>query len=420
MVQTPRTVNYKLTDKKIQALKPLGKPYPVADGGGLFIEVLASGSKVWRFAYIVNAKRGKVTVGTYPATGIKAARDAHEAMRVQIAQGIDPARQKQIEKIEAIAAAEKQHSFKDFAEIWLIEGNTNITARSLKQKRTWLTGDIYPAFGALPLGQVHAADVRDLLETLRNTPVKAEGVRSIIKQVFDYAALKLLVTYNPATPMKGLVAKPPATHYQPLEVDQIKTFVESFRTSNAHIGTRLALEFLMLTVVRKDNVSKARWAHIDTDAKTWTIPGRTVGANGFMKTPNPHTVYLSTQAMRVLAQAKELSGKSEWVFPSVTRLSEPMGEVTINHLLRRLKAAGDCPPDFAPHGLRSTFSTMANEAGIAPDVVEVCLAHAEKNAVRAAYNRAKYAPQAREALQWYADKLDQIIKGADVIQFKAA
>ena len=419
MVQTLRATNYKLTDKKIQALKPQSKPYPATDGAGLFIEVLVSGSKVWRFAYILNAKRGKVTIGTYPAIGIKAARDTHEAMRQSVARGIDAARQKQIDKIEAIASATK-HSFKGFAEIWIQEGNANITARSLKQKTAWLANDIYPAIGSIPLAQVHAADVRDLLETLRNTPVKAEGVRSIIQQIYNYAALKLLVTYNPATPMKGLVKKPSATHYAPLEIGQIKPFIEAVRTSNAHIGTRLALELLMLTVVRKDNVCKARWEHIDLTAQTWTIPGRTVGANGFMKMPQAHTVHLSTQALNILAQARDLSGKSQWVFPSVTQLSLPMGEVTMNHLLRRLKAAGECPPDFAPHGLRSTFSTLANESGIAPDVVEVCLAHAEKNAVRAAYNRAKYAPQAREALQWYADKLDQIIKGTDVIQLHAA
>lgn len=420
MVQSPRVVNYKLTDKKIQSLKPKSKPYPVTDGGGLFVEVLVSGSKIWRFAYLINKKRGKVTIGAYPEIGIKAARDSHEAMRKDVKRGVDLARQKQIDKIEAIANEAKSHTFKDFAEIWLNEANTTITVRSRKQKTDWLTNSIYPAIGHIPLGQVHAADVRDLLEQLRNTPTKAEGVRSIIQQVFNYGALKLLVTYNPATSMKGLVEKPQATHYRPLEVEQIKPLIDAVRSSNAHAGTRLALQFLMLTVVRKDNVCKARWEHFDLAARTWTIPGRTVGANGFMKMPEPHTVHLSRQAMTILTEAKKLSGASPWVFPSVSRLAYPMSDITINHLLRRLKAAGECPPDFAPHGLRATFSTIANEHGIAPDVVEVCLAHAERNSVRAAYNRARYAPQARECLQWYADELDRLTHGADVIELKAA
>ncbi len=271
----------------------------------------------------------------------------------------------------------------------------------------------------MPLVKVHAADVRDLLETMRNTPVKASGVRSIVKRIYEYAAMKLLVTYNPAAPMKGLIKVPQATHCRPLSVAEIGPFVESIRTCNAHIGTRIAVEFLLLTAVRKDNACKVRWAHVDLKAPTWTIPGRTVGCNGFMKMPEPHTVYLSDQAIRLLERARELSASSEWVFPSVFSRSKPMAECSINHLLSRLKDAGSCPADFAPHGLRSTFSTLANDGGIIFDVVEVCLAHQERNAVRAAYNRAKYAPQCREALQWYANRIAQIVKGADVIKFKA-
>ena len=420
MAHFPRAVNYTLTDKKINATKPRDKPFPLADGGGLYLEILVSGSKVWRYSFGFDGKRTKATIGPYPLITIKEARDKHEELRKQLLDGINPARQKQIDKIEAAAAVEQTQTFKDFAQTWLAEQQTTITQRSLKQTNNWLTNDIYPAFGALPLGQVHAKDVRDLLEAMRNTPVKASGVRSIVERIYKYAAMKLLVTYNPATPMKGLIKVPKATHYRPLSVAEIGPFLESVRTCNAHIGTRIAVEFLMLTAVRKDNACKARWEHIDLKARTWTIPGRTVGGNGFMKMPEPHTVYLSDQVVRLLERARELSASSEWVFPSVFSRSKPMAECSINHLLSRLKDAGSCPADFAPHGLRSTFSTLSNEGGILLDVVEVCMAHQERNAVRAAYNRAKYAPQCREALQWYANRIDQIVKGADVIQFKAA
>jgi integrase len=422
MAQTIRTIRYKLSDTKIRdkANKPRDKAFPLADGGGLFLEVLPTGTRIWRYSYGFTGKRTKATIGPYPLIGIKEARDRHETMRRQLLDGINPARQKQIDKIEAAAAVEQAQTFKEFAEIWLAEQQTTITDRSRKQTGRWLTNDIFPALGALPLGKVHAADVRDLLEAMRNTPVKASGVRSIVERIYKYAALKLLVTYNPATPMKGLIAKPQATSYRPLSVPEIGPFIEAVRTCNAHSGTRIAVEFLMLTAVRKDNVCKARWAHFDLDKRTWTIPGRTVGGNGFMKMPEAHTVYLSDQAVALLERAQELSETSEWVFPSVFSKNTPMAECSINHLLSRLKAAGSCPADFAPHGLRSTFSTLANEGGIFPDVVEVCLAHQERNAVRAAYNRAKYAPQCKHALQWYADKLDQIIKGADVIRLRAA
>ena len=424
MVQSPRAVNYKLSDKKIQAAKPKEKPYPLADGGGLYVEVLVSGSKVWRYAYMSAGKRGKVTIGAYPAISIKAARNAHEGFRSSLVIGIDPARQKQVDKIEAAATVVQAQTFESFARLWFAEKLALATARTQNQNLAWMVNDVFPVMGDLPLGEVHASDVLKLLEGMRNTPTKANNIRAIIDRIYQYAAQKLLVTYNPATPMKGLIDKPPAAHYPPLKPSEIHRFIESVRTCGAHQGTRLAVEFLLLTVVRKDNVCKARWAHIDLEAKTWMIPGRTTGANGFMKMPAPHIVYLSRQAMTLLENAKYLSSTSEWVFPSVQKLSLPMGDVAINHLFSRLRAAGSIPPDFKPHGLRSTASTILNEhkytMGFDSDVVETILAHKEKDMTRGSYNQAKYANPVALALQWYADHIDKLVAGADVIQLKTA
>jgi integrase len=420
MAQSPRSVNYTLTDKKVAAAKPKAKPYPLADGGGLYIEVLLSGSKVWRYSYGFNGKRTKVTIGPYPAIGIKAARDAHEALRATLATGINPARKKQIDKVERHAAAAQVQSFETFARLWFDEKLANATVRTRTQNLAWMVNDVFPVIGSIPLGDVHASDVLKLLEGMRNTPTKANNIRAILERIYQYAAQKLLVTYNPATPMKGLIDRPPAVHYPPLKPSDIHGFIEAIRTCRAHQGTRLAVELLLLTVVRKDNVCKARWAHFDLAAKTWTIPGRTVGGNGFMKMPAPHTVYLSKQALALLEKAKYLSATSEWVFPSVYKLSEPMTEQAMNHLFSRLRAAGELPADFKPHGLRSTASTMMNEQGIAPDVVETILAHKEKNATRGSYNHATYTKAVTDALQWYSDHIYKLAAGADVIQFKAA
>lgn len=415
-----RTINYTLTDNKIKAVKVKAKPYPLADAGGLYVDVLTSGSKVWRYSYRIDGKRTKVTIGNYPAIGIKAARDAHEGFIAMLATGINPARQKQIDKIERLAKVTQEQTFKSFAGLWIKEKLTLLTARSQKQTTAWLNNDVFPVIGALPLGTVHASDILKLLEGMRNTPTKANNIRAIIERIYQYGAQKLLVTYNPAVAMQGLIDQPPATHYQPLQTNEIRNFLQAVRTCGAHQGTKIAVELLMVTAVRKDNVSKARWEHIDMEAKTWTIPGRTIGANGYMKAPRPHTVYLSTQALALLEKARYLSGESQWVFPSVQKLSEPMVEQAINHLFSRLRAAGDIPQGIKPHGLRSTASTIMNEHHIAPDVVEVILAHKEKNATRGSYNRAQYVNDVAVALQWYADKLDKLVAGADVIQFKAA
>lgn len=421
MAQIQRAINYKLNDKTIQAAKPKPKTYPLTDGGGLFLEVLPTGGKVWRFAYMASGKRGKVTLGTYPAVGIKAARDAHEENRALLAAGTDPARRKRLDKIDAVAKAAQAQTFEDFARIWFVESKmAQATQRTQKQNMAWLVNDVFPVIGALPLGDVQAADILKLMERMRNTPTKANNIRAMIERIYQYAAQKLLTTQNPATPMAGLIHKPPAEHYPPLKPAEIRGFVEALRACGAHHGTRLAVEFLAHTVVRKDNVCKARWEHIDMDAKTWTIPGRTVGGNGFMKMPRPHTVHLSNQAMALLVRAKELAADSEWVFPSVQALSKPMGDVAINHLFNRLRFNGDIPEQIKPHGLRSTFSTFANENGIAPDVVEAILAHLDRNATRASYNHATYAVAMRTTMQWYSDHLDKLTKGGDVVQFKAA
>lgn len=418
MAPVPRALNYTLTDRTALAAKPKAKPYPIADGGGLFLEVLPSGSKVWRYSYRIDGKRTKVTIGQYPLIGIKAARDRHEELRRTLLEGVDPARQKQIAKVERIAQVAQALTFKTFAEIWVAEKLASVTERSRKQATRWLANDVYPLIGAIPLGEVHAADVLKLLESMRNTPTKANNIRAIIERIYQYAAQKLLVTYNPATPMQGLIDKPRAVHYAPLQESEVPGFLASVRSCGAHQGTRLAVEFLMLTVVRKDNVCKARWEHVDLDAKTWTIPGLTVGANGFMKKQRPHTVYLSTQAMRLLERARNLSHSSEFIFPSVQRLSEPMSDIAINHLFARLRAIGEIPQRFKPHGLRSTASTLMNEHGIAPDVVEAILAHKEKNVTRASYNHATYGTQVATALQWYADYLDKLVEGATAADFK--
>lgn len=420
MAPTPRALNYTLNEKKARAAKPGAKAYPLADAGGLYLDVMPSGSKAWRYSYRIDGKRTKATIGSYPEIGIKAARDAHERMRAQLATGVDPARKKQVDKIERVAKAAQCGTFQTFAKIWVIEKLSTTTARTQKQTLAWLANDVYPAIGSLPLGQVQASDVLKLLEGLRNTPTKAVNIRAIVERIYAYAAQKLLVTYNPATPMRGLVDKPAAKHYRHLARGEVRGFIQAVRACGAHPGTRLAVEFLMLTVVRKDNVCKARWAHFDLVAKTWTIPGCTVGGNGYMKAARPHTVYLSNQAMATLEKARVLSSGSEWVFPAVTTNNKPMGDVAINHLFSRLREIGEIPADFAPHGLRGTASTMMNEHGIAPDVVEAILAHKEKNATRGSYNHATYTHAVTDAMQWYADQIDKLVTGADVIALKFA
>ena len=414
MAAQDREFNYTLTTAKISAAKPREKPYPLSDGGGLFLEVLPTGAKIWRYSYRFDGKRSKVTIGPYPAIEIKDARDKHAEHRRVLVGGADPGRVKRNDKAESKAKAARTDTFEVFARLWIKETLFHRSEHTRKLTVGWLERDVFPRIGALPLGDVRPADVLAIVEGLRDVPTTANRVLAIMAQIFNYGIRKLLLTSNPTVAVRGAVVAPAVEHYRPLSPKEVPGFLNALDDCGAHLGTKLAVKLCMLAVVRKANVTMARWEHFDLEAREWTIPGRGAGGDGLMKMKRPHRVYLSKQAVDVVKQAREISGGSPWLFPSIYKASQPMGEQTINHMFGRLYTMG-LAPDFKPHGLRSTASTLLNESGLfRGDVVERILAH-EQGGVRGIYNVAEYATERAEALQWYADHLDKLRKGADVI-----
>lgn len=409
-----REFNYKLTTTKIAAAKPKEKPHHLTDGGGLFLEFLPSGARVWRYSYMHGGKRRKVTIGPYPAIGIPEARDKHGEYRKVLVGGADPARKKQQAKEDAAATAARADDFESFARRWVGETLQHRGEHTRKLTVGWLERDVFPRIGALPVGDVRPADVLAIVESLRDKPTTANRVQAILQQIFNYGIRKLLLASNPAIAIRGVVERPRVKHFRPLSAKEVPVFLNALDSCGAHEATKLAVKLCMLAVVRKANVTMARWEHFDLEAREWTIPGRGAGGDGLMKMEHPHRVYLSHQALEVVKQARALSEGSQWLFPSIYKGGQPMGEQTINHLFARLYALG-VATDFKPHGLRATASTMMNEAGhIRGDVVEKVLAH-HQGGVRGIYNVAEYARERVEALQWYADHLDKLRKGADVI-----
>lgn len=409
-----REFNYTLTNAKIIGAKPRDKAYPLADGGGLFVEVLPSGSKVWRYSYRAGGKRTKVTIGPYPAIGIAAARDAHADYRRQLLAGADPALQKQRAKAEAVAKAARDDTFRAFAQVWVKDTLFYRSEAYRKQTIGMLDRHAYPIIGNLSLGSILPADVLAVVEAARDTPTTAVRLREIVEHVFNHAIRKLLVTSNPAVAVKGVVKRPEVEHYRPLQPTEIGPFLRAVEVCGAHISTKLAVKLLVLTVVRKANIAMARKEHFDLDAGEWSIPGRGEGGDGLMKMKRSHRVHLSRQALALVQQAWALSGESPWLFPSIFKGGQPMGECTINHLFKRLYALG-VADDFKPHGLRATASTILNESALfRSDVIERILAH-DKGDVRSIYNVAEYAAERREALQWYADHLDERMREGVIV-----
>ena len=205
MATQDREFNSKLSTLKIESAKPRDKAYPLSDGGGLFLEVLPSGAKVWRYSYRIDGRRSKVTIGPYPEISLKAARQQHLGHRKILVGGADPARVKRNDKSEAKAKAARTDTFEAFARVWIKETLFHRSEHTRKQTVAWLERDVFPKIGALPLGDVRPADVLAIVENLRAFPTTARRVQSIMEAVFNYGVRKLLLTANPAVAMRGAV-----------------------------------------------------------------------------------------------------------------------------------------------------------------------------------------------------------------------
>lgn len=409
-----RHVNYVLKPATIDNAKAKPKRYDLTDGGGLVLEVMPSGSKTWRFKYHLGGKREKVTIGAYPAFTIKQARDKHEELRALVERGESPAKLKQAKAVEDTAAKARAVTFRQFAQRWIDETLFYRSATYRAQIVRWLDAYVYPAIGSRPLAEVTPAEVLAIIEKRSSTAVTAERIRVIVQQIYNFAIRKLLVSSNPAQPLRGAIAQIPVEHHRHLSEKELGAFWRKLDLQGAHFTTIAASKLLLLTMTRKSELLRAVWSEIELDAGTFDIPAAR------MKMGKPHRVFLSTQAVQLLREVHQLTGPREgvdcYVFPSIFRGSVPMGDVTLNHFFKRIDFG---VPDFSPHGTRGTAATLLREHGFGRDVVELLLAHAEKNATVAAYSHMELAPERKRALQYLADYVEKLAAGAEVIPLRA-
>ena len=394
-----RHVHYVLKPAAIDSAKPREKAFALTDGGGLLLEVLPTGSKVWRFKYHLNRKREKVTIGAYPAIGIKAARDKHDELRSLVEHGESPARAKQTQSSARKLAESRALSFRTFARRWVDDTLFYRSEGYRAQIVRWLDSYVYPAIGDMQLGDVQPVDVLAIVEKRADTAVTAERIRTIIQQVFNHAIRKLLVTTNPATPMRGVVKRPPVTKHRHLSEKELGIFWRAMEKQGAHATTIAATKLLFLTMARKTELLRSTWPEFDLAIGQWDIPA------GRMKSGKAHRVYLSHQAVELLLLVQRLTGHGNYVFPSIFRGGVPMGDVTLNHFFKRVDSG---VPEFSPHGTRGTAATLLREHGFSRDVVELLLAHTEKSATVAAYTQAEFVPELKRALQFLADRIDPL------------
>lgn len=392
-----------LSDTKLRSLKPTDKPYQVADGGGLFVEVMPGGKVVWRMRYRLDGKQEKVTIGEYPAFSLAEARQLREEYKAMIAKGKSPMRA----KADAKSTARTADTVADFAEIWLDEVVRKTTQDSRNIERA-LKKDIVPAVGRKRLAEVSVTDVLGITDKIkaRGADNMALATRNILKRLFSYAIAREKITFNPAAAIEARYIAVARSRDVALSPDEIGKLLRGIYASNMRRSYKLALHLLILTMVRKSELIEARWAEIDFEKAEWAIPAER------MKKDKPHVVYLAPQALAMFEELKALSSGSPFVIPSRGDLKRPISSSTLNQAVRILDLD---VRDFVLHDFRRTASTHLHEAGFDTDVIEKALAH-EQGGVRGVYNRAQYAEPRKKMLQWWADFVDaQIEEGRKVI-----
>lgn len=421
-----------LSDTKLRNLKPGDKPYCETDEGGLHIEVMPGGAKVWRLRYRVGgrgSKQEKISLGDYPAYSLADARTWRDDCKALAGRGLSPmalkrgdpiaedatpaakelaqlfirewclkALEKAKAKEEAMNASETVEAF---ARRWYgeIVEPANSNPRNIKRV---LDKDVIPAIGGKQIAEVTVTDVLLITDKIKNRGADqmALQTRNILKRLFAYAIAREKIKFNPAAAVEAKFIAQARSRDVALSPDEIGKLLRAIYQSSIKRAYKLAIHLLILCMVRKSELIEAKWDELDLEKGEWSIPGER------MKKEKPHLVQFPRQAAAMFEELKGLASGSEWVFPSRGDLRQPIAHSTLNQAVRSLEID---VRDFVIHDFRRTASTHLHEAGFNSDWIEKCLAH-ETRGIRGVYNRAQYADQRREMLQWWADFVDSQIQ----------
>lgn len=394
-----------LTRLQIESVRPPTKTKRLFDGRGLYIEFAPSGGRWWRLKYRFAGKEKRISLGVYPDVGIKEARDKREAARKQIAAGIDPGRQRKAE--ERTLIEQTAHTFEAIAREWFaMVSPTWVASHSGKIIRR-LEREVFPWIGGKPVKGVTAPDLLSVLRRIEARGFNETAHRTLQHAgcVFRYAIATGRAERDPSRDLTGALAPVVKNHFaslsDPASVGQLLRAIDAYP---GEFVTACALRLSPLLFVRPGELRKAGWPEIDISNAEWRIPASK------MKMRAIHIVPLSRQAIAIFEELRPVTGKRVLVFPGVVNHTRPMSDNTINLALRRL---GYGNKEMTAHGFRSMASTLLNEQGWNRDAIERQLAHAERDAVRAAYNYAEHLPERRKMMQAWADYLDSL-KANDV------
>lgn len=421
-----------LSDTKLRNLKPADKAYQEADEGGLFVEVQPGGTKTFRLRYRIGgrgAKQEKVTLGDYPTYALAEARTWRDDCKALAGRGLSPMALKRGDPIPDDASPAAKELAQGFVSEWCLRTHQKAKAKEDAAResdtvevfaRRWyaeivepansnprnihrvLEKDVIPAIGRKQVGDVTVTDILTITDKIKNRGADQMALvtRNVLKRLFAYAIAREKTTFNPAAAIEAKFIAQARSRDVALTPEEVGKLLRAIYQSSMKRAHKLALHLLILCMVRKSELIEAKWVELDLEKGEWNIPGER------MKKDKPHLVSLSRQAVAMFEELKALASGSEWVFPSRGDLKQPIAKSTLNVAVRAL--AVDVR-DFVIHDFRRTASTHLHEAGFNSDWIEKCLAH-ETKGIRGVYNRAQYADQRREMLQWWADFVDSQIQ----------
>ncbi|HPQ95117.1 MAG: integrase arm-type DNA-binding domain-containing protein [Thiothrix sp.] len=409
----------KLTDSAVKSSKPKEKLYRLRDGGALSLDVMPNGSKIWRYAYRLHDKQKTFTLGHYPDMTLSQARELRNEARKLVSAGTDPVEQRRYQQVQV-----EHTSFAAVAADWLEHNRAGWADGNTVRIEGYLNRDILPALGRMDTASIQARDIIPIIKRVRDRGAvdAAKRVKGWIQHIFDYAVVHGFAERNPAKDIDVKLILPKrvkgrfAAVTEPGKVGQLLRDIDGYQGG---LAVRSVLALSPLVFLRPAEIRLAEWAEVDRDAALWTLPARRRKLPTHIKQADrPEDallVPLSRQALAVLQELHEYTGRGQYLFPSNRGQGRPLSNNAVRVALRTMGYEND---DMTAHGFRALASTLLNELGYRSEVIEAQLGHKDKDKIRAAYNRAKYLQERTTMMQAWADYLDGLRTGGEVVPIR--
>ncbi|MGO4477421.1 tyrosine-type recombinase/integrase [Massilia sp. 2TAF26] len=399
-----------LTDTQVKNAKSKEKPYKLFDGGGLYLEVTTSGGKLWRMKYRkLDGKENRLAFGAYPEVTLSDARTKRAEARKLISDGIDPSQDRKDKNLSNRQAA--ANTFEKLAREWHTNKLGSWRESTARDTLRRLELDIFPEIGSFPIGSITHQQMIAALRKIeaRGAHEVAHRVKATCARVFTYANQQGIENRNPAADMRDVLKPSKAGHFAAITADELPAFLAAMETNDARLfkPTRIAIRLMLLIFLRTSELIETPWDEIDLEKGEWVVPWHRMKRGKLTINPDTsdHHVCLSRQALELLRELHSLTGGSGFVFPNQRDARKPMSNGAILMALKRMGYQNK----MTGHGFRAlAMSTIKERLGYRHEVVDRQLAHAQKDKVVSAYDRAQFLMERKTMMQDWADYIDEI------------